>query len=372
MTNMTANNSSGPQMNCNSPSCIYSRGEQNLIVVSLFSIAAISLAGNIPILIVILFSSKRRNSSNLSTINLVISDLLMTVFCIPFITLDLYVFDAWAFGSVMCHLVTFVQNTAIQATLMNLLTITCEKFLAVRFPFHLRLRKKMVCHFIPVAWIVAMAESGFYLRFRKMKQFGGSATYCIDDWPDEDTYKNKVIVKTVMFFCPLAIIIILHSITVYTLHKGRNTFQLETAERGSFRNAVRKHRRQRKAVKIILVTLISIIVCWGPFYFFYVLYLFDFAKQFSLRSVNISYTICACLLYSHCSVFPFIYCLFTQKGRETLKVCSICLRTCKMSGDGSNTTSLLLDASNNQSSFRGLLRQSSWRRTSSTHGETRL
>ena len=373
MTNTTTNSSSDPQLNCNSASCIFTRGELDLIVVSLFSITAISLAGNIPILIVILFSSKRRNSSNLSTINLVISDLLMTIFCIPFVTLDLYVFDAWVFGSVMCHLVTFVQNTAIQASLMNLLTITCEKFLAVRFPFHLRLRKKMVCHFMPVAWLIAMAESGFYLRFRKMKQsVGGSTTYCTDDWPDEESYKNKVIVKTVMFFCPLAIIIILHSITVYTLHKGRNTFQLDTNTRGSFRNAVRKQKRQRKAVKIILLTLISIIVCWGPSHFLYALFLFDFAKQFSVRSINIGYTICACLLYSHCSVFPLIYCLFTQKGRETIAVCSLCLRTCRISGDSPNTTSLLLDASNNQSSFRGLGRQSSWRRGSSTHGETRL
>ena len=369
MTNTTANNSSGPDL-CGSLSCIFTKGERDLITVSLFSIAAISLAGNIPILVVMLFSSRRRDSSNLSTLNLVVSDLFMTLFCIPFVTLDLYVFDAWVFGSFMCSLVTFVQNTAIQASLLNLLTITCEKFLAVRFPFHLRLRKKLVCHFMPVAWIIAMAESSFYLHFRKIKQFGEDTYYCMDDWPDTETYKNKLIVKSAMFFCPLLVIIVLHSITMYTLHKGRNSFQVHRSERESFKAALRKHRRHRKAVKIVLLTVISIIICWGPFHMLSAIFLFDFALEFSMRSVNIGYTVCAWLLFSHCSVFPFIYFFFTQKGKETFEVCSLCLRTCRMAGDGSNPESLLLEGSNTHSgSFR---RQSSWQRGSTAPTETRL
>lgn len=369
---MTANSSTDPQ-DCILLRCLFTRGERDLIVASLFLIALISLAGNIPILIVILFSSKRRNSSNLSTINLVISDLLMTVFCIPFVTLDLYIFDAWVFGATMCRLVTFAQNTAVQASLMNLLAMTCEKFLAVRFPFHMRLRKKLVCRFMPVAWIIAMLESGYFLHFRKYKQIDEKTYYCIDDLPDPETFRKKIIVSTIMFFCPLTIIIVLHSVTVYTLQKGRNTFQVHGRERDSFRNVVRKQKRQKKAVKIIIATLISIIVCWAPFYVASAIFLFDFAHKVNMRSINIAYAICVWLLYSHCSVFPFIYCLFTQKGKETIEVCSLCLRTCRMPGDSSNTASLLLDASNTHvSSIRGFGRQSSWRRGSTAVGESRL
>ena len=373
MVNTTAGNSSHPYL-CAELSCILTKGERNVIIVSLFAVAFVSLSGNIPILIVTLFSSKRRNSSNLATINLVISDILMTVFCVPFVTMDLYMFGAWVFGPAMCFLVTFVQNTAIQSALLNLLAITCEKFLAVRFPFHVRLRKRMVCRFMPVAWILAIAESIFHLSYRKHTNYE-NGFHCADDFPDFQAFQKKLIVKTVTFFCPLAVIIVLHSITVCSLLKGTNrTFQLRGSERDTFKNIPRKQRKQRKATKIILVTLISIVVCWGPFYVFNALHLFDFFHQLSLQSNYIGYAICAWLLYSHCFVFPLIYCFFTQKGRETVAICFLCLRTCRMPGYGSNTTSLLIDTSNNNNgSFRGFGRQSSLRRCSaSAVGESRL
>ncbi|CAH3034682.1 unnamed protein product [Porites lobata] len=312
MSNTTAN-SSGNYV-CASASCIFTKEERDVIVVSLFSIAVISLAGNIPILIVILFSAKRRNSSNLSTVNLVVSDLLMTVFCIPFVTLDMYVYDAWVFGSAMCRLVTFVQNSAIVASLLNLLTITCEKFLAIRFPFHLRLRKKLVCRSMPVAWIIAIAHSIFYVHFRRRMEFGGTY-YCIDDWPDSQTLtKALVILKSSMFFVPLTLIVVLHSITMHTLFRGRNTFQLQqhNGDRNLFRTTARKQRRQRKAVKIILATLVSIIMCWGPFHILTLFLLLRQDEGFG-RNVYIAYTVSVWLLFSHCSVLPFIFFFLTKK-----------------------------------------------------------
>lgn len=374
MSNTTAN-SSGNHV-CTSVSCIFTKEERDVIVVSLFSIAVISLAGNIPILIVILFSAKRRNSSNLSTVNLVVSDLLMTVFCIPFVTLDMYVYDAWVFGSAMCRLVTFVQNSAIVASLMNLLTITCEKFLAIRFPFHLRLRKKLVCRSMPVAWIIAIAHSIFYVHFRKRMEFGGTY-YCIDDWPDSQTLKKALLIlKSTMFFVPLFLIVVLHSITMHTLFRGRNTFHLQqqNGDRNLFRTTARKQRRQRKAVKIILATLVSIIMCWGPFHILALFLLLRQDEGFG-RNVYIAYTVSVWLLFSHCSVLPFIFFFLTKKGKETMDTFSLCLRTCSMPG-GSNSGSLLLDTSNNHgsrgSSFRGSVRYSSWRKGFAVVNESRL
>ena len=374
MNSSTANGSIGPTL-CYSLECTFTKGERDFIIFSLFSIVAISLLGNIPILIAILFSTKRRNSSNLSTLSLVASDLLITIFCIPFVTLDLYVFDHnWIFGPTMCRLVSFVQNTAVLASLMNLLTITFEKFLAVRFPFNIRLRKKLVCHFMPVAWIIAIADSIFYVRFKKMKESGG-IFYCFEDWPDPETQRNATIAKLAIFFGPLILITIFHSITIYTLVKRKRSFhlQLHRSERDSFRRVLSKHKRQRKAVKIILLNLIAIIVCWVPIYIFLFLLTLVFPGKFSLASVNIGYTVCVWLLFSHCSVSPLIYFFMTQKGKETIALCSLCLRTCRLQGKSSNMGALLLDSSNNQGgSVRTTGRYSSWRRSSTPGAETRL
>ena len=375
MNSSTANDSSGPGAVCYSLECTFTKGERDFIVFSLFSIVAISLLGNIPIMIAILFSSKRRNSSNLSTLNLVVSDLLITIFCLPFVTLDMYVFHHnWIFGPTMCRLVTFAQNTAVLASLMNLLTITFEKFLAVRFPFNIRLRKKLVCHFMPVAWIIAIADSIFYVRFKKMIEFGDNF-HCMEDWPDPETFRNATIAKLAIFFGLLILITIFHSITIYTLVKRKRSFhlQLHRSERESFRRVLSKHKRQRKAVKIILLNLIAIIICWAPIYIFLFLVTFVLAGEFSPASMNTGYTVCVWLLFSHCSVSPLIYFFMTQKGKETIAMCSLCLRTCRLQVKSSNMGALLLDSSNNQGgSVRTTGRYSSWRRSSAPGAETRL
>ena len=374
MNSSAANGSSGPSV-CFLLECTFTKGERGFIVFSLFSIVAISLLGNIPILIAILFSSKRRNSSNLSTLNLVVSDLLITIFCIPFVTLDLYVFGHnWIYGPIMCRLVSFVQNTAVLASLMNLLTITFEKFLAVRFPFNIRLRKKLVCHFMPIAWIIAIADSIFYVRYKKLKEHGDNF-YCFDDWPDSETMQKTIIAKQATFFAPLILIATFHSITIYTLVKRKRSFhlQLQRSERESFRRVLSKHKRQRKAVKIILLNLIAIIICWTPIYIFMFLFTFVFSGEVGPTSVNIGYTVCVWLLFSHCSVSPLIYFFMTQKGKETIALCSLCLRTCRLQGKSSNMGALLLDSSNNQGgSVRTTGRFSSWRRSSTPGAETRL
>ena len=374
MNSSAANGSSGPTV-CILVECTFTKGERDFIVFLLFSIVAISLLGNIPILIAILFSSKRRNSSNLSTLNLVVSDLLITIFCIPFVTLDLYVFGHnWIFGSVMCRLVPFVQNTAVVASLMNLLTITFEKFLAVRFPFNSRLRKKLVCHFMPVAWVIAIADSILYVRYKKLKEYDDNF-YCWDDWPDPKTLRNTMIAKQATFFAPLILITIFHWITIYTLVKRKRSFhlQLHRSERNLFRRVLSKHKRQRKAVKIILLNLIAIIICWTPIYILIFLFTFVFSGEVSPASVNIGYTVCVWLLFSHCSVSPLIYFFMTQKGKETIALCSLFLRTCRLQGKSSTMGALPLDSSNNQGGrVRTTGRYSSWRRSSTPGAETRL
>lgn len=376
MTNSTAKptvNGSNESSVCYTMECTFTRGELNFIVFSLFCIAAISLIGNIPILIYILFSSKRRNSSNLATLNLVISDLLIAIFCIPFVTLDLYVFDFWIFGYIMCPLVTFVQNTAVLASLMNLLTITSEKFLAVRFPFHVRLRKNLVCFFTPFAWMIALAESIFYVHYKKIKEVGENKLRCLEDWPGDGTYEKAITAKLVLFFGPLFLITILHSITIDTLVKRKRIFHLQqnSGERESFRKVLSKHKRQRKAVRIILLTLISIIICWSPVYVFIFVLRFDYVtSNIGINSMNIGFTVCVWLLFSHCSVFPLIYFFLTQKGKETIAFCYLCLRTCSLQR---KTRTLLLDSSNNHGgSVRTTGRYSSWRRSSTPAAESRL
>ncbi|XP_022782949.1 neuropeptide FF receptor 2-like [Stylophora pistillata] len=380
MANVSVQNfSQSLQGDCGSATCVFSRGVLTFIVVSMFSVAAISLLGNIPILVAILCSTKRRNKSNLSTLSLAVSDLLITIFCIPFVTFDLFILDHWIFGRVMCRVVTLVQNTAMTASVLNLLTITCEKFLAVRFPFNVRLRKKLVCFLLPMGWIVALTGAACYARFKELYKFDDNTYICGEDWSNVIALRNTNIVILTLFFGPLFLITLFHSITIYTLVKGKRDlqFQLNRSERDSLRKVLVKHKRQRKAVKIILLTLVSIIICWGPMYSFLLCKMI--VTLSNTRAIIIGYTVCICLLFSHCSIFPLIYFFLTHKGKETIAICTLCLKNCTLRGTSSRMGSMLLDSSNyhgGSTKIVGSLRNSSWRRSSTpafTPGaETRL
>ena len=362
----TISNSSEIDEHCQVLDCVFSNGERYLIITSLFLVVAFSMAGNVPLCIAILCSNKKRNPSNLTTLNLVVSDLLVTLFCTPFVTLDMFVFGNWVFGPTMCRVVTFVQNTATFASPMSLLALTCEKFLAVRFPFRCRLRKKVVCRLMPVAWIVAMADSIAYVQFKKLKRYGQDKFYCIEDWPDMKSMQKAIIAKSTLFFGPMMLIIVLYSVTIHELNKRKNKFQMQSSRshKGFVGNVLRKRRRQRKAVKIILVTLITVIVCWAPIQLFQVLLMFDFANSFSRKSILIGFTVCIWLFFSHCSVFPFVYFFMTQKGRETIAASSAFLKGRRRQGYSSNAGSFVIENSNTLAgSLRGSGR-SSHRRSS--------
>ena len=129
--------------------------------------------------------------------NLSIADLLVTVFCMPVVTVDLYVAEEWIFGRITCKLVSFIQNIALDASILSLMIISMEKFLMVWFPFFLRDKAKHIKWFLLATWIFGILQSSVLINYREVREFDGKS-FCMENWPDWEVRRKYMIARSIV------------------------------------------------------------------------------------------------------------------------------------------------------------------------------
>ena len=300
---------------CNPLLCVFSNEERYVIIASLFIVATISLIGNVLVCCAFI-CGKGKGSLTLSSFHLAISDLLISVFCTPIVATYLYILGEWTFGPVMCKLVNFVQTTGVVASLLNLLLITVEKYLAVCYPFYFRVKRRRVHRYsLAFVWLLAMADSAFHVQFKRQKNFGGT-NYCMEHWPSAETRRNVKLTQALFFFITLLAIIVLLCFTIYGLRFGHGHFR-HAANREEDHSSRRKRTRQKRAIKILVVTMLSVLVCWTPLQGLSLLS--AVGSDIDTRVIHIVFAVSVTLFFAGCSIHPIIYLFITQRGRELVQ-----------------------------------------------------
>ena len=82
---------------------------QIVLFSTLFTLASIiALAGNVVVMIVIIFRRELRHFTNYFFLNLSIADILVLVVCIPTVFQDLFFPDRWIYGYHLCEYLNFL------------------------------------------------------------------------------------------------------------------------------------------------------------------------------------------------------------------------------------------------------------------------
>ncbi|KAJ6221992.1 hypothetical protein RDWZM_000537 [Blomia tropicalis] len=107
-------------------------GWQNIIILSLFTlIVIVSLCGNLLVCRTLIAQRRlRANSTNVLIGVLAISDLMMTIFNIPFTVGDIILKD-WIFGPFFCTLVSFVQANSVYVSSFTMAVIAINRWRVV-------------------------------------------------------------------------------------------------------------------------------------------------------------------------------------------------------------------------------------------------
>lgn len=101
------------------------------VIISLYLILIIfGIVTNTVIISVIATSKKLKTSNNILLINLLVSDLLLCMFCMPF-TLVAIIRRGWTFGSLMCKMVPFIQAVTTLVSSATILSIAVDRMIQI-------------------------------------------------------------------------------------------------------------------------------------------------------------------------------------------------------------------------------------------------
>ncbi|KAI5613865.1 C-C chemokine receptor type 5-like [Silurus asotus] len=256
------------------------------------------------VLWVILKGSHIKTLTDVSLLNLIISDLLL-ISTLPF--LAHYARDQWVFGSFMCTLVLGVYHIGFYAGIFFIVLMSIDRYLAiVHVMFSMRIRTKTYGILASIfIWILAVASSFPELRYLGVIN-NGTETLC-SAYPEDKHHdiKSGCIFKmnVLGLLIPLSILGFCYSMILRRLHPRRTSTKL--------------------AIRLVIVVMVVFFCCWIPYN------IAAFLKALELKhiltpecelskTIQLLLQITEAVAYSHSCLNPFIYVFVGEKFRRHL------------------------------------------------------
>ncbi|XP_061115453.1 pyroglutamylated RF-amide peptide receptor [Conger conger] len=234
-------------------------------------IFALALAGNTAVLILLCRRKALQTPSTFFICSLALSDLLISVFCIP-ATLLQHVFTNWLAGDFLCKLIPFLQVTAIATSILTMTCIAMERFKGIMYPLRLHsgFSPRHAINMLVAVWLIALGIAGpmWYAHKVEVKYdflYEVSYTCCREVWPHPGQRQAYTAVLSVLvFLAPMLIVALLYGRIVAELWgKHRVHDVMFQALPGSEIKKIA--RKKRHAVKMMAIVVLLFAICWAPF-----------------------------------------------------------------------------------------------------------
>ena len=284
-------------------------------------IVIISLVGNLMVVWAIFSKKRMRTTVNIFIGNLATSDLMMTIFNIPFSSARLLM-DNWIFGDFMCHTAPFLQVVAVYVSTITMAYIAIDRYQAIMSPMGWRISTTIGTKWgIFLIWLMSIIFSIPYVVFSRTVELRGLDKdwifyRCRMVWPEpKGTYKQTINVTTfiLQFAIPFVILSVLYVII------GLKIWSRETIGATTIEQQNRQMIAKRRTIFMLLLVAIVFAVCWLPLNVYYLLE--DFA-QYHNTNLKIGFH---WLAMSSVCYNPFIYFCLNRRFKQVLKSLSCCL-----------------------------------------------
>lgn len=122
-------------------------------------IVCVALLGNGAVCFLVMATPRMRTVTNYFIANLAVGDILMTLFCVPFSFVAIFILEYWPFGIIMCGLVNYSQVVSVLVSAYTLVALAADRYRAITAPLRPRLTKTMAAAVIGSVWIGALATA---------------------------------------------------------------------------------------------------------------------------------------------------------------------------------------------------------------------
>ncbi|EDO35688.1 predicted protein [Nematostella vectensis] len=254
-TSSVTNSTSGiPATNALSPS------EQIGKVFALAVIFVVSLVGNALIIITISKYKALQKSINYFILNMAVSDLILTLVTIPMLISKQIVGNRWLIkgmaGLVLCKTSLFLSDISPVVSILSLVFMSFDRFVAVVFPLW-KLTSKTRVILNMTTWIIACAfYSPYFHGFKIVDE------QCILFWGVNHITFNTVywMVNAVTFIIlPFAIITIFYVAIFIELRR-----QLKKSKGMMANSHTLRQKQNRKIAKLAFCIVFAFGICYGP------------------------------------------------------------------------------------------------------------
>ncbi|XP_059838826.1 pyroglutamylated RF-amide peptide receptor-like [Hypanus sabinus] len=253
-----------------------------------------------------------KTSSCIFITSLAISDLLISVFCVPF-TLLQHLSANWVAGEFLCKMVSFVQTMAVSTGILTMVCIAVERFQGVLYPLRPRSTSASLPgkKLIVAVWLSAMAIASPLWYAQKIEVqhdflFEVHYTCCQEIWHQPQQRRAyTTVILILVFLVPLLTLACIYGKVAHELWFKHRVY--DSVFQALSRAELNKRTRKKKhAVKKMVAVVIVFAVCWAPFHL--VIMLSDYGKlQLDADKETILFASVQLLGFSNSTCNPIIY-----------------------------------------------------------------
>ncbi|CEF66982.1 G protein-coupled receptor, rhodopsin-like family and Cholecystokinin receptor family and GPCR, rhodopsin-like, 7TM domain-containing protein [Strongyloides ratti] len=187
-------------------------------------IFCLSVFGNLMVVYVLTSTRYMRTSTNFYLLNLALSDLLLSVICMP-VTVIQTIYRSWLFGDILCIIFSYTQPVSVSASAYTLAAIAMERYIAICKPFQSRLvqTKSHACLMICIVWSVAFVVNlGFLFNIENISYDpeNPDLKMCTSTASYKTKFFYQIYVTIVLLVVPLILMGVLYGYVISSLKMG--------------------------------------------------------------------------------------------------------------------------------------------------------
>ena len=238
--------------------------EEKAILMPIYIICLlVALTGNALIIVVFYKYKPIRRSINFFVLNMAISDLFTPLTIMPFFIANILSNNTFLsklplpLATAICKLCYFLADTSVIVSILSLLMISLDRFIAVVFPLHIKLisrKVRSIC--MLVSWVVAISVHGLYLRFFDFK---GHACFL-----DLDTVSLKgytIAIFIAIYLIPVCLLTLVYGAIAVTLKRRQRKMKKMSKSK---RSQDHMYRSSRRVIGLSVAILVGFIISIGP------------------------------------------------------------------------------------------------------------
>lgn len=142
-----------------------------LKIVAYMIVFLVSVAGNLLVILVVYYNAHMRNSTNTYLVNLAVADLLVTFGCMWVHIIRHLSHPNYVLPAIMCKVDSFMQATALLASVLTLTVISVGRFVAVMFPLQAHTSPDRAHRVIAAVWLTSILLACPLAIYRELHSF---------------------------------------------------------------------------------------------------------------------------------------------------------------------------------------------------------